>query len=1368
MRRFYFLSIILLSALLSLGIVGSLGTAQAAISGTGDINPSLPWTNTYYGQIGANQPGSIMIDGGTTLNLLICAVGEESTTSDGTLIVTGNGSTLNSAWSFQVGGAGLANLQIFNGGAVNSSNEEIGTTAAGAVTSITIDGNGSQWNCNDDFTINGPGTTTLNILNGGACTVPGIFNLENEAGSNNTINFDGGTLTLGTLIADTNQLTGTGNIVFRSTACDIDMVFDAANGMISQTLLNNQPGQNITTILDMSDPVLTSANPFYVGYENSGSMILQDGNILTTAEGYIGYGASATGTATVTGMNTQWSTINNLSVGHQGNGTLNILDGASVQCNSMIYIAKESNSTGVMKVDGPNSNASSSSLYVGHEGDGTLDITSSGSVTSTYGLIGYAADGRGAVTVAGNGSSWSNGTKLWVGYSGEGTMTILDGGNVTNTSGMIGDQPDATGHVTVDGSSSTWNNNGDLYIGNEGDGTLDIFNGSHVMATGTTYIAKKDDSTGKINFGTNGGTLTTGMIWAGSTQLTGVGTISTHGFMGDGNIVFDAASGLKPEGTIAEFPNQNITLQVDLSSHTENFGIGYMGSGSVEIREVVVDTGNGYLGYHAGSTGVITVTGNGSQWMCDTIYAGHEGNGTLHITNGGRVHCWEGNIAYQKGSTGLLTLSGPNSTLQAGEFNVGYFGDGTFEITNGGNADTGTCYIGRNAIYNGSGTVTVKDSGSIWAINNYLYLGFNGNGTLNISDGGLVQVAAAIITGAYDSTTTSKIDFDSGGGTLISNGLEISEKDLTGNGTVYAKGLVSEFDAVFDAGTGATQTIVMNNRPGQNVTIHLDLSDPEHVQKFGVGQGVGGNGSIVIKDGVTIYSLAASIGLNEGSSGIAIVTGANSEWRQSSTQGGSCYGYIGGLGDGALHILDGGTVHATCSFSGSIYIANGENSTGMLEVDGIGSTFICEYPYLQVGYRGTGTLKVTNGGMVTTRIGDIAHKDGTSQAIVDGAGSVWDTERLGIGYEGGTGTLKITNGGTVHCEEYLTIGNGEVIIDGQGSSMIGNSQVQIGVNDENHGNLTIINGGKLHNQSCIIGDSDPYSVGVATVRGVGSIWINADTLQIGKSSYQTRDAALNLIDGGTVTAESATVQYSHNVVNIDINSHLDIADTFTNNGTVNITAGITASSSLSAPITASSWAGTGSYRAFGGTWDETNHHFTLSGFQSGVAGTNLNIDLTQKLQVRVLDASLEEYFGVSFIEDSTTEEGSCVIGFVASKTGASLQNELTAVLAENDTILNCWDIQSDLADEELAFLSMMVDADSEDLAVWHYDGSGWSEYTLPDCSALSHDCGYACFLVDNLTGSYAIVGAAVPEPSTIILLLLSALSTGVLVFRKKA
>ena len=137
-------------------------------------------------------------------------------------------------------------------------------------------------------------------------------------------------------------------------------------------------------------------------------------------------------------------------VGNAGNGNLAITNGGGLTTSGFGYLGFSANSTGTVSVDGTGSLwTSSSGLVVGSSGSGTLTITNGGAVSSFSGLIGSFAGGTGTVTVSGSGSTWAVGTSLWVGNSGTGTLLLSQGGVAQADTFFLGANAGSHGTVTV-------------------------------------------------------------------------------------------------------------------------------------------------------------------------------------------------------------------------------------------------------------------------------------------------------------------------------------------------------------------------------------------------------------------------------------------------------------------------------------------------------------------------------------------------------------------------------------------------------------------------------------------------------------------------------------------------------------------------------------------------------------------------------------------------------------------------------------------------------------------------------------------------------------------------------------------------------
>ena len=261
-----------------------------------------------------------------------------------------------------------------------------------------------------------------------------------------------------------------------------------------------------------------------------------------------------------------WADLTFLNNGLGGNGTLNVTNGGAVSNSGVAYLGYSSGSTGSATVSGSKSTWTNGPINVGISGSGTLSVSGGGAVSSGSGSIAGSSGSTSVATVDGVGSTWSNNGSLVVGNSGSGTLSVTNGGAVSSIGGSIGDSSGSTSVATVDGAGSTWTSGSDLYVGNSGSGTLNVTSGGAVSVAGTTYLGFGAGSAGAINFGPNGGTLTTASLAASPSQLTGAGTINARGLVSDVNLLFNSAASLKQTLTFSNSAGQNITVNLDMAS----------------------------------------------------------------------------------------------------------------------------------------------------------------------------------------------------------------------------------------------------------------------------------------------------------------------------------------------------------------------------------------------------------------------------------------------------------------------------------------------------------------------------------------------------------------------------------------------------------------------------------------------------------------------------------------------------------------------------------------------------------------------------------------------------------------------------------
>lgn len=258
-----------------------------------------------------------------------------------------------------------------------------------------------------------------------------------------------------------------------------------------------------------------------------------------------------------------------------------------------------------------------------------------------------------------------------------------------------------------------------------------------------------------------------------------------------------------------------------------------------------------------------------------------------------------------------------------------------------------------------------------------------------------------------------------------------------------------------------------------------------------VSVGDANNGSLTISNGGILNNTDVSLGGQVGSTGTLTVTGAGSSLNNARDL------IVGNLGTGTLAISQGGGVTTDNLFVGSV-------GSGTVSIDGLGSQLsVVGGSALVVGYLGSGALSVTAGGVLTSAGGGIGFGGGsTGNVTVSGVGSLWTDS--GIVYVGGVGNgrLTIANGANMSSGGGINIGvvagsSGSVTVDGAGSVLAINNNNYLYVGQSGTGSLAITNGGVVAGAGAIIG-SLAGGTGSVTVDGIGSVWSNTTSVEVGE------------------------------------------------------------------------------------------------------------------------------------------------------------------------------------------------------------------------------------------------------------------------------
>lgn len=704
---------------------------------------------------------------------------------------------------------------------------------------------------------------------------------------------------------------------------------------------------NWTGAIDPDDPrTWTSDTDSYIGMTADAALTVNRASDLYSNYSFIGYDHGSMGAVTIDGVGSTWSNARDLDVGSSGSGTLAITNGGSVK-SLRSYVGRHGGAAGAVTVDGASSTWTNQDVYIGASGNGTLAITGGGTADNSDARIGYNSGSTGTVIVDGTGSTWTSGD-LRVGTAGAASLAISGGATVTNGSGYIagvrgtvtvdgigstwtttkelhigssdsaliaitgggsaitgvgygrylystyiGSYSDSTGAVTVEGVGSSWTNALHLYVGHLGSGTLAISDGGAVAVAGDTFVAHQTDRSGEIQL--NNGTLSTGGLIAAVADLTGTGTINTHGLLADIDLVFDATHGLKQRITFDKLTGQNVTLNLDVDG-SATLGAGYIDAGTMSISDgVLVQSTFGTIGFKSGSEGTVAVDGIDSTWAIrSSLTVGSTGDGTLAIAGGGAVKTALKSsvdtsasvIGFGTNSIGAVTIDGAGSNWTNGSsLHVGRYGSGTLAITNGGIVSDMSGHIGYGSGSNGY--VTIDGVGSTWINDGSLSVGLEGNGTLAIMGGGTVSSSDSSIGTDFDSTGVLTVD---GVGSTWTNSRSVTIGRF-GSGTL----------AITNGGTAEisrSSNIGIWNRSEGIIIVDGVGSRLDHGDHLVIGED--GNGTVSITGGGAMSNLVGYIGRFRRSVGEVTVDGAGSTW----TNRGDLH--VGHLGTGVLTITHGG------------------------------------------------------------------------------------------------------------------------------------------------------------------------------------------------------------------------------------------------------------------------------------------------------------------------------------------------------------------------------------------------------------------------------------------------------------------------------
>ncbi len=316
---------------------------------------------------------------------------------------------------------------------------------------------------------------------------------------------------------------------------------------------------------------------------------------------------------------------------------------------------------------------------------------------------------------------------------------------------------------------------------------------------------------------------------------------------------------------LVEVNGGNITT----TNPQSQYYIGFNGSGTLIVSNggTVFSASQTYVGYNPGSSGVLTVEGQGSSYTNTGFFlVGNSGPGQLNVLNGGGVSSPGGTLQIGANSTGTALVSGTGSSLSAGTFlgvgvSSGSVGDLT--ITDGGMATSGSgTYLAFNP--GSTGTISVSNGGLLTSP--LLVVGSSGTGNLQVQSNGIVTISGNAIVGAV--AGTSSVEVRGAGATLTANNLIVGGQ---GNGTMMIsnQGTVTATGSTSIAGQCGSGLASFCPTPIQGGAGTVTVTDPGSVLNAGTTLAIGqfGPGTLTIANSADVFAGSVVIAQNAGSTG---------------------------------------------------------------------------------------------------------------------------------------------------------------------------------------------------------------------------------------------------------------------------------------------------------------------------------------------------------------------------------------------------------------------------------------------------------------------------------------------------------------------
>ncbi|SUB83930.1 Outer membrane protein IcsA autotransporter precursor [Pragia fontium] len=305
-------------------------------------------------RVGQSGKGSLQILDGALANINTLHVAHYNG-SEGHVLVSGQGSTLNTVNELKVGFEGLGTLTIEKGGVVNTGGfGAIANTYGRPNTANSwalVTGEGSAWNVNKGFFLHygsSEGTRhRLDIRDGGAVNVTGYFiinNFEEDSEGILTIADKGSILNV---TGDAN--TGIGLSIGHGNKGLMSITNEGVVHSSGAFVGTNPTGIGEVVVSDAGSRWIND-NELWLARKGMAKMTVANQGAVESGSSSIGVFAGAKGDVLLKDEGTRWNNLGNMIIGDAGIGTLTLIQGANLTVGGVLSIGAQAGGTGTLNI----------------------------------------------------------------------------------------------------------------------------------------------------------------------------------------------------------------------------------------------------------------------------------------------------------------------------------------------------------------------------------------------------------------------------------------------------------------------------------------------------------------------------------------------------------------------------------------------------------------------------------------------------------------------------------------------------------------------------------------------------------------------------------------------------------------------------------------------------------------------------------------------------------------------------------------------------------------------------------------------------------------------------------------------------------